>query len=110
MIEIYKVLFVGSAIGVALYAFYGIWRLYGIYRMLGDHVRGMGFYWFSFQFQHETFARGFPYYVDYLDGLPDDLKARVIAARTQFRYRQMFIICWIVAVLSFGWLASKLAR
>lgn len=48
----------------------------------------MGFFWFSFQFQNETFAKGFPHYVDYFDDLPDDLKAQVIAAKTQFRYRQ----------------------
>jgi len=74
--------------------FYWHWKALGFYRSLGDRVKGMSYYWFSFQFQNPGFAKQLPGYVDVLKGLPEDQAARIITIRRQMRYATMTVACW----------------
>jgi hypothetical protein len=79
MSELSRVLPLVTIAAVWLYAASGYWKIYRVYRLLGDRTGNLGFFWFSFQFQHPTFSRGMKSYVDYYGTLPDDLKAQVDA-------------------------------
>jgi hypothetical protein len=110
MSELSRVLPFVTIAAVWLWVPYAYWKIYEVYKLLGDRTGNLGFFWFSFQFQHPVFSRGMRSYLDYFDGLPDDLKACVSAARSELRRRHLMVILWIVFVLAFGWLASFLER
>jgi hypothetical protein len=70
------------------------WKVYSLYRLLGDRVGNLSYYWFAFQFQNPHFARQLGGYVDIYASLPDDLSDRVITARRQTRYAVSFAAVW----------------
>jgi hypothetical protein len=73
---------------------YWHWKVMGLYRSLGDRVKEISYYWFSFQFQNPSFASQLPGYVDVLKGLPEDQAAKVVLIRRQARYATATAACW----------------
>jgi len=70
------------------------WRVYSLYRLLGDRVCNISYYWFGFQFQTPHFARQLGGYVDIFEALPEDMSARVMTVRRQTRYAISIVACW----------------
>jgi hypothetical protein len=110
MIEIHRVLLFATIVAVWLWTPYHYWKIYKVYKLLGDCTGNLGFFWFSFQFQHPVFSKGMRSYLDYFDGLPDELKARVLATRSELRRHVLAFLLWIALLLAFGWLTSRLER
>lgn len=110
MSELSRVLPLVTIAAVWLYVPYGYWKIYRVYKLLGDRTGNLGFLWFSFQFQHPTFSRGMKSYVDYYGTLPNDLKAQVDATRSQLRRHVLTMLLWILFVVAFGLLAGLLER
>jgi hypothetical protein len=83
------------------------WNVFGLYRSLGDRVRNLSYYWFSFQFQNPWLASQLPGYTDPLRLLPNDLSPRVVAVRRRAKVATyiaglwaIFFICLLI--LPFG--------
>jgi hypothetical protein len=75
---------------------YWHWRVYALYEQLGDSVKNISYYWFSFQFQSPRFAKQLPGYAGFLDALTDDLLARVMTVRRQMRRATVTIGLWMI--------------
>lgn len=108
--KIYLLLFFSIPLIVVLAGSFCMWKAFGVYKILGDRVKNVGFLWFYFLLQSPYTARQMPGYVDHFDSLPEHLKARVRFARHQIRYGTASIFLWIVFVLSFGALAAYLKK
>jgi hypothetical protein len=98
-------LLIGPASGAVFH-----WKSYSAYKLLGDRVSRLGYYWFSAQFQLGSLAQGMPGYVDYLDTLPPDLKMRVLALRKQMLRSVWMLALWIVFVILFGAVSALVRR
>jgi hypothetical protein len=105
-----KILLWVTVVMFMLYPLYFYWKIYGVYRALGNRTKELGFFWFSFQFQHPVVSRGMKSYLNYYDALPDDLKARVDAVRRQLRSHVASLGVWILFVVAFAFLVSYLKR
>jgi hypothetical protein len=70
------------------------WKVYSLYRLLGDRVRNTSYYWFSFQFQNPNLAQQLGGYVDIFASLPEGLSAQVTTVRRQARYAISIVACW----------------
>jgi hypothetical protein len=82
---------------------YWHWRVYSLYKRLGDRVKNISYYWFCFQFQNPSFAKQLPGYSGFLDHLPDDLSTHVVTVRRQIRCATAALAIWmILAVILFG--------
>jgi hypothetical protein len=86
------------------------WKTYAAYKLLGDRVSRLGYYWFSAQFQLGSLAQGMPGYVDYLDSLPPDLKTRVLTIRKQALRSVWMSAFWIAFVILFGAVSALIRR
>jgi hypothetical protein len=75
-------------------------RVYSLYRLLGERVGDLSYYWFSFQFQTPGLARLFPGYVDLFSSLPEDLAAQVSIVRRDMRWAEMVMACWILLAMT----------
>ena len=83
------------------------WRVYSLYKLLGDRASEAGYYWFAFQVQNPNFSRQLSGHVDLLESLPQDLSAQVLAVRRQIRDATLAMAFWMLLVfvliaLSFG--------
>lgn len=85
-------------------------RAYTIYRMLGDQIGKLSFYWFYFQYLSPNLAKQLPAYIEYVASLPDDQKARAIAVRRQIRFGLVALVFWVIFVFLFGALTAYLGR
>lgn len=70
------------------------WQVYALYRSLGDRVRSMGYYLFSFRFANPYLARQSLGYEDIVDSLPTDLAARFMIVRRQTRFAARIVAAW----------------
>ena len=73
-------------------------RVYSLYRLLGERVGNLGYYWSSFQFQTPGIARQFPGFVDLFRSLPDDLAAKVFIVRRDTRRAEIVMVFWTLLV------------
>jgi hypothetical protein len=76
------------------------WNAYSVYRMLGDRVGDISYYWFSFVFQTPGLAKQLPGFVDYFDSLPHDLSKRVMLARRRMRLAHVLAAAWMILVVT----------
>jgi len=109
MSEMYRILFLGTVAVLMLYAPFAYWKIYSVYKALGEQARHLGFFWFSFQFQMPIFARGMPNYLD-LGSFPDSLRIQISSARRQLRLTRTIASVWLVLVLAFGAVTALLRR
>ena len=75
-------------------------RVYSLYRLLGERVGNLNYYWFSFQFQTPQLARLFPGYVDIFSSLPEDLAVQVFVVRRDMKRAEMIIAIWILLIVT----------
>jgi hypothetical protein len=75
-------------------------RVYSLYRLLGERVGNLSYYWFSFQFQTPHLARLFPGYVDLFNSLPEDLAAHVSIVRRDMKRAEMIMACWTLLIVT----------
>jgi hypothetical protein len=75
-------------------------RVYSLYRLLGERVGNLSYYWFSFQLQTPQFARMLPGYVDLFSSLPEDLAAQVSIVRRDMKRAQMVIALWMLLIVT----------
>jgi len=75
-------------------------RVYSLYRLLGERVGNLSYYWFSFQFQTPHLARLFPGYVDLFSSLPEDLAAQVSIVRRDMKRAEMIMACWMLLIVT----------
>jgi hypothetical protein len=73
-------------------------RVYSLYRLLGERVGNVSYYWFSFQFQVPGFARQLPGFVDFFSFLPEDLAAKVFVVRRDTKRAEVIMVLWILLV------------
>jgi hypothetical protein len=86
------------------------WKSLATYKILGDHVKNLSFYDFNVILQNPHVATQFLGRADFFESLPDELKARVIAARRQIGFGMASIVLWVIFVFAFGALAAYLTR
>jgi len=75
-------------------------RVYPLYRLLGERVGDLSYYWFCFQFQTPGIAQQLPGYVDLFSSLPDDLAAKVSIVRRDTKRAEIVAMCWILFVVT----------
>jgi len=75
-------------------------RVYLLYRLLGERVGNLSYYWFSFQFQTPGLARQFPGFVDLFSSLPEDLAAQVSIVRHDMKRAEMIMACWMLLIVT----------
>ena len=109
MSEIYRIVFIGTVALLMLHLPIVYWKIYLVYRALGDQPRHLGFFWFSFQFQMPIFAKGMPNYLD-LESFPDSLRIQISGTRHQLRIIRAIASLWLVFVLAFGAIIALLRR
>jgi hypothetical protein len=109
MSEIYRIVFLGTVAVLMLYAPFVYWKIYSVYKALGEKAKHLGFFWFSFQFQMPIFAKGMPNYLD-LDSFPDSLRIQISRAQRQLRFTRTIASVWLVLVLAFGAVTALLRR
>src|SRR5712691_6274801 len=71
-------------------------RVYSLYRLLGERVGNLSYYWFCFQFQTPGIARQFPGFVDLFSSLPEDLAAKVFVVRRDTKRAEIAVAFWIL--------------
>jgi hypothetical protein len=109
MSEIYSIVFPVTVAVLALNVPLTYWKIYLVYRAVGEQARRLGFFWFSFQFQSPIFARGMPNYLD-LDSLPGSLRIKISGTRRQLRFVAGISVLWLFLVLAFGAATAMLGR
>ena len=82
-----------------LAALYWHWRVYAVYKLVRDRNRNISYYWFSFQFQNQSFAKQLPGYVDFFHSQPDGLLACVATVRRQTRWVTVVMVLWMVLAI-----------
>src|SRR5882762_11964879 len=75
-------------------------RVYSLYRLLGERVGNVSYYWFSFQFQTPGLARQFPGFVDLFSSLPEDLAAKVFVVRHDTKRAEMAVALWMLLIVT----------
>jgi hypothetical protein len=75
-------------------------RVYSLYRLLGERVGNISYYWFSFQFQVPGFARQLRGFVDLFSSLPEDLAAKVFVVRRDAKRAEIAMVLWMLLVLT----------
>ena|SRR6185437_2125540 len=103
--DIHKLVFVvtyGVLIGV--FPIFMHWKIYQLYKLAGERVREIGFFWFSVYVQSPSFGRG----AKVLEELPEDLHLRVASFRDWRRKFIVAIVLWIVFLILFGILITRL--
>jgi hypothetical protein len=75
-------------------------RVYSLYRILGERVGNLSYYWFSFQFQTPQFARMLPGYVDLFSSLPEDLAAQVAMVHRKTKWAELIVVCWMLLIVT----------
>jgi hypothetical protein len=75
-------------------------RVYSLYRLLGERVRNISYYLFSFQLQTPKLAKLFPGYVDLFSSLPEDLAVRVSIVRREIRSAELTMACWMLLTVT----------
>jgi hypothetical protein len=75
-------------------------RVYSLYRLLGERVGKLSYYWFSFQFQTPQLARLYPGFVDLFSSLPEDLAAQVVVVRRDMKRAQMIMAFWMLFIVT----------
>jgi len=75
-------------------------RVRSLYRLLGERVGNISYYWFSFQFQTPGFARQFPGFVDLFSSLPEDLAAQVSVVRRDTKRAEMIMAFWTLLIVT----------
>src|SRR5262245_45973189 len=73
-------------------------RVYPLYRLLGERVGDLSYYWFCFQFQTPGIARQLPGYVDLFSSLPDDMVARVFVVRRDTKRAEIIMLFWTLLI------------
>jgi hypothetical protein len=73
-------------------------RVYSLYRLLGDRVGNISYYWFSFQFQTPGIAQQFPGFVDLFSSLPEDMAARVFVVRRDTKRAEIIMLFWTLLI------------
>ena len=90
---------------------YWHWKVFGLYRRLGDRVRDIGYYWFSTQFQTPGLATQLYRRESFASFLPEDKLAEIEMIRREARPAIIAIALWMtVAVTLFfvsGWRAGN---
>jgi hypothetical protein len=110
LIEFYRILWVVSVLFWLLLGFYAQWKIHTAYTTLGERVRKQGYTWFSFQFQLPSFSRGTPLYVEHLDSLPPDLRARYFLLRKQMLRSIWLVVVWLASLVVIGVLLALIGR
>ena len=81
---------------------YWHWKVYGLYRRLGDQVRDVGYYWFSTQIQTPGLATQFYRCKDFASFLPEASLAEIAVVRREARLATITTALWImIAVVLF---------
>jgi hypothetical protein len=75
-------------------------RVYSLYRLLGERVGNISYYWFSFQFQTPGIARQFPGFVDFFSSLPKDLAAKVFVVRRDTKRAEIAMVFWMLLIVT----------
>src|SRR5262245_30509248 len=75
-------------------------RVYSLYRLLGERIGNVSYYWFSFQFQTPGLARQFPGFVDLFRSLPEDLTGQVFVVRRDTRRAEMILVFWMLLIVT----------
>jgi hypothetical protein len=75
-------------------------RVYSLYRLLGERVGNLSYYWFSFQLQSPHFARQLPGYVDLWSSLPENLAAQVSIVRREMKWAELIMACWVLLLFT----------
>jgi hypothetical protein len=75
-------------------------RVYSLYRLLGERVGNISYYWFCFQFQTPGLARQFTGFVDLFSSLPEDLAAKVFIVRRDTKRAEMAMAFWMLFVVT----------
>jgi hypothetical protein len=75
-------------------------RVYSFYRLLGERVGNISYYWFSFQFQTPGIARQFPGFVDFFSSLPKDLAAKVFVVRRDTKRAEIAMVFWMLLIVT----------
>jgi len=73
-------------------------RVYSLYRLLGERVGNLSYYWFSFQFQTPGIARQLPGFVGLFSSLPDDMAARAFVVRRDTKRAEIIMLFWTLLV------------
>jgi hypothetical protein len=107
--EVYRVLFICTAALVPLYPPSAYWKIYSVYKSVGDDAKRLGFFWFSFQFQVPRFASGFLEPLD-PDRLPDSSRQYLNRTQHQLRLIRTMAISWVLLVLAFGAITALIRR
>jgi hypothetical protein len=107
--EVYRVLFLSTAALVPLYPLFVYWKSYWVYKAIGDPAKRLGFFWFSFQFQVPSFAKGFLEPLE-PDRLPDSSQKYFNRIQRQLRLTRTIAISWVLLVLAFGAVTALIRR
>jgi hypothetical protein len=75
-------------------------RVYSLYRLLGERIGNLSYYWFSFQFQTPHLARLLPGYVDLFSFLPEGLAVHVSIVRRDMKRATMIVACWMLLIVA----------
>jgi hypothetical protein len=75
-------------------------RVYSLYRLLGERVGNISYYWFSFQFQTPGIARQFPGFVDFFSSLQKDLAAKVFVVRRDTKRAEIAMVFWMLLIVT----------
>jgi hypothetical protein len=75
-------------------------RVYSLYRLLGERVGNLSYYWFSFQLANPYWASKFPGYVDIFGSLPNDLAKRVSIVRHEIKLAELITVCWMLLIVT----------
>jgi hypothetical protein len=107
--EVYRILFICSAALLLLYPPFVYWKIYSVYKALGDEAKRLGFFRFSFQFQVPRFASGFLEPLD-PDRVPDSSRQYFNRIQRQLRLIRTIAISWVLLVLAFGAVTALIRR
>jgi hypothetical protein len=102
---ILKVVFAMTAVGVGCYPLYAYWKIYQLYKLAGERVEKIGFFWFAFRVQSPGFGGG----VEMLEALPRDLQRLATSVRDRQRKFSVAIVLWIAFLILLGTLVTRLS-
>ena len=75
-------------------------RVYSLYRLLGERVGNLSYYWFSFELQTPQLAKLLPGYADRFGSLPEGLAAQVTIVRRGMRWAELIMACWMLLAVT----------
>jgi hypothetical protein len=103
---ILEAVFAMTSVGVGVcYPLYAYWKIYQLYKLCGERVQKIGFFWFVFQVQSPGFGGG----KKMLEALPEELQRLAASIRDRQHKISVAIVRWIVFLIVLGYLVTRLS-